>query len=131
MKPMTYLNLIGCGPSDKVSAIFDGRIRIEAVSCSVSPSERKKPFTARLPIRISTSRNSRQARSGHCAGLQDDLKRAQSVMGPDVWPYGVPDNRKELEAMFRYSVEQGLAPRKIELEEFFAPGTLHRWQGKD
>jgi 4,5-dihydroxyphthalate decarboxylase len=63
--------------------------------------------------------------------LQDDLKRAQSVMGPDVWPYGVPDNRKELEAMFRYSVEQGLASRKIELEEFFAPGTLHRWQGKD
>jgi 4,5-dihydroxyphthalate decarboxylase len=63
--------------------------------------------------------------------LQDDLKRAQSVMGADVWPYGVPDNRKDLEAMFRYSVEQGLARRKIELEELFAPGTLHRMQGKD
>ncbi len=63
--------------------------------------------------------------------LPDDLRRTQSVMGPDVWPYGVPDNRKVLEAMFRYSVEQGLARRKIELEEFFAPGTLHRMQGKD
>jgi 4,5-dihydroxyphthalate decarboxylase len=63
--------------------------------------------------------------------LQDDLKRAQSVMGIDVWPYGVPDNQKDLEAMFRYSVEQGLARRKIELAEFFAPGTLHRMQGKD
>ena len=31
--------------------------------------------------------------------LQDDLKRAQSILGPDVWPYGVPDNRKEIEAM--------------------------------
>jgi 4,5-dihydroxyphthalate decarboxylase len=63
--------------------------------------------------------------------LQDDLRRAQSVMGQDVWPYGVPDNRETLEAMFRYSVEQGLSKRKIDCEEFFAPGTLHRFQGKD
>jgi 4,5-dihydroxyphthalate decarboxylase len=63
--------------------------------------------------------------------LQDDLKRAQSVMGRDVWPYGVPENRKDLEAMCRYSVEQGLSQRKVELEELFAPGTLHRMQGKD
>jgi 4,5-dihydroxyphthalate decarboxylase len=63
--------------------------------------------------------------------LADDLRRAQSVMGSDVWPYGVPDNRKAIEAMFRYSVEQGLSQRVITLEEFFAPGTLHRFQGKD
>lgn len=63
--------------------------------------------------------------------LSDDLKRAQAVLGPDVWPYGVPDNRAELEAMFRYSVEQGLSSRRITLEEYFAPGTLHRFQDKD
>ena len=63
--------------------------------------------------------------------LQDDLKRAQSILGPDVWPYGVPDNRKEIEAMSRYSVEQGLSTRQVALEELFAPGTLHRFQGKD
>ena len=63
--------------------------------------------------------------------LSDDLKRAQAVMGYDVWPYGVPDNRAEIDAMFRYSVEQGLASRMITLEEYFAPGTLHRFQDKD
>ena len=63
--------------------------------------------------------------------LQDDLKRAQSILGPDVWPYGVPDNRREIEAMLRYSVEQGLSKRQVALAELFAPGTLHRVQGKD
>jgi len=63
--------------------------------------------------------------------LRDDLKRAQAVMGPDVWPYGVPDNRKALDAMLRYSVEQGLSPRQVTIEELFAPGTLGRYQGKD
>ena len=86
------------------------------MSCSVSPSERKKAF--------------------HRAFANQDfditeLSASSLILAPTVWSYGVPDNRKELEAMFRYSVEQGLAPRKIELEEFFAPGTLHRWQGKD
>ena len=63
--------------------------------------------------------------------LQDDLERVQDVMGPDVWPYGVPDSRKEIEAMLRYSVEQGLSRRQVTVEELFAPGTLHRFQSKD
>ncbi len=63
--------------------------------------------------------------------LPDDLRRAQSVMGPDVWPYGVSESHLELNAMVRWSVEQGLSARKIELEELFAPGTLHGFQGKD
>jgi 4,5-dihydroxyphthalate decarboxylase len=52
-------------------------------------------------------------------------------MGADVWRYGVAENRKELDAMLRYSVEQGLSSRRVELEELFAPGTLQRFQGKD
>ena len=56
--------------------------------------------------------------------LADDLARVVAVMGDDYWPYGVPANRAPLEAMIRYSVEQGLSPRRIELEELFAPGTL-------
>jgi len=63
--------------------------------------------------------------------LSDDLKRAQAVMGADVWRYGIVENRKELDAMLRYSVEQGLSSRRVELEELFAPGTLQRFQGKD
>jgi 4,5-dihydroxyphthalate decarboxylase len=52
-------------------------------------------------------------------------------MGADVWRYGVVESRKELDAMLRYSVEQGLSQRQVKLEELFAPGTLHRFQGKD
>ena len=63
--------------------------------------------------------------------LGDDLKRAQAVLGTDVWRYGVVESRKEIDAMLRYSVEQGLSRQQVKLEELFAPGTLHRFQGKD
>jgi 4,5-dihydroxyphthalate decarboxylase len=56
--------------------------------------------------------------------LGDDLKRAQAVVGKDIWPYGVEANRRELEVMTRWSVEQGLAPRVVAIEELFARGTL-------
>ena len=60
--------------------------------------------------------------------LSDDLARAHAVMGPDMWPYGVTANHKELEAMLRWSFEQGLAPRHGTVEEIFAPGlTEARW----
>jgi 4,5-dihydroxyphthalate decarboxylase len=60
--------------------------------------------------------------------LSDDLSRARTVMGPNMWPYGVNSNRKELEAMLRWSFEQGLAPRQGKIEEIFAPGlTEARW----
>ena len=60
--------------------------------------------------------------------LSDDLSRAEAVMGPNMWPYGVTSNRKELEAMLRWSFEQGLAPRQGSVEELFAPGlTEARW----
>jgi 4,5-dihydroxyphthalate decarboxylase len=60
--------------------------------------------------------------------LSDDLSRARAVMGPNMWPYGVNSNRKELEAMLRWSFEQGLAPRQGKIEEIFAPGLIEaRW----
>jgi len=61
--------------------------------------------------------------------LSDDLSRARAVMGPNMWPYGVSANRKELEAMLRWSHEQGLSPRQGSVEEIFAPGlTEIRWE---
>jgi hypothetical protein len=44
--------------------------------------------------------------------LSDDLSRAEAIMRPNMWPYGINSNRKELEAMLRWSFEQGLAPRQ-------------------
>ncbi len=49
---------------------------------------------------------------------------AQEVMGPDIFPYGVEASRKTLEAAIRYSVEQFMAVRRVEIEELFPPNTL-------
>ena len=56
--------------------------------------------------------------------LPDDVARVEAVMGREWWPYGVAANAKELAAMLRWSVEQGLSPREARIDELFAPGTL-------
>ncbi len=45
-------------------------------------------------------------------------------MGENFWPYGIEPNQKALEALFQYSYEQGLAERKLSLEELFIPQSL-------
>jgi 4,5-dihydroxyphthalate decarboxylase len=47
-----------------------------------------------------------------------------ALMGDDYWPYGVAENLKDIEAMARYSFEQGMAVRKMTPEELFAKSTL-------
>ena len=42
----------------------------------------------------------------------------------DPLPYGVAPNRREIEAVMQYSVEQGILPRPFVLDEIFAKGTL-------
>jgi 4,5-dihydroxyphthalate decarboxylase len=54
----------------------------------------------------------------------DEFAKARALMGEDFWPYGAADNAKEIEAMSRYSFEQGLTDRKLAPEELFAPSTL-------
>ena len=51
-------------------------------------------------------------------------EEARSLLGQDIWPYGVEANRKTLEAMTAYSFQQGLAIRKLTVEELFASSTL-------
>jgi 4,5-dihydroxyphthalate decarboxylase len=52
------------------------------------------------------------------------LDESDAVMGPDPFLYGLGDtNRKVLETLFQYSVEQGLVNRQLTLEELFAPET--------
>ena len=46
------------------------------------------------------------------------------LMGPDFWPYGVEQNRAAIEALCRYSYDQGLSPRQVGVEELFAPNVL-------
>ena len=51
------------------------------------------------------------------------LEEAKQLMGDDYWAYGADANAKELEAMTRYSFDQGLSERKLSPEELFAPPT--------
>ena len=53
-----------------------------------------------------------------------ELDATRDVMGPDFWSYGIAPNRKVLDAMARYSYEQGLAVRLLSVEEMFAAGTF-------
>lgn len=52
------------------------------------------------------------------------IQEAQSFMGEDFWPYGLEPNRTTLEAFLRYHYDQGLAERRLQLEEIFVPSTL-------
>jgi 4,5-dihydroxyphthalate decarboxylase len=58
--------------------------------------------------------------------LLDEVDRTRAVLGEDFWPYGLEANRKTLATFLRYSYDQGLAARRLELEELFAPETLER-----
>ena len=53
--------------------------------------------------------------------LGPDARKALNV---DAYPYGVKSNRKVLETVADYSYEQGLTPRRMQLEEIFAASTL-------
>ena len=46
------------------------------------------------------------------------------VVGGDPFPFGVAANRKALEAIVRFAVDQHAIPGKFSPEELFAPGTL-------
>jgi 4,5-dihydroxyphthalate decarboxylase len=52
------------------------------------------------------------------------LDEIDEVFEGDAFPYGVPANRHALEAAARFSHEQGLSTRVVEVEELFAPEVL-------
>ena len=53
-----------------------------------------------------------------------EFARARALMGEDFWSYGVDANQRELAAVSRYAVEQGIIDRQLSVEELFAPSTL-------
>ena len=53
-----------------------------------------------------------------------ELEATKSLMGKNLFPYGIEPNRKTLGTLFRYSNEQGLASRQLSIEELFHPSTL-------
>lgn len=54
----------------------------------------------------------------------DEFEAAKALMGDDYWPYGVHANAEVIEAMCRYSFEQGLTARRLNAADLFAPSTF-------
>jgi 4,5-dihydroxyphthalate decarboxylase len=50
-----------------------------------------------------------------------DLDEIDQVFGGDPWPNGLEPNRKALEILVGYLVDQGFVERPVPLEELFAP----------
>jgi 4,5-dihydroxyphthalate decarboxylase len=50
------------------------------------------------------------------------LAQRRTMVGPDPVPYGIEANRVALEALVRYSREQGIVRGELSVEEMFVPG---------
>ncbi|MGR3455500.1 ABC transporter substrate-binding protein [Pseudooceanicola sp.] len=59
--------------------------------------------------------------------VEDNLNRAQALMGQDPWTYGVPGNAHTLDKFLGYHAAQGLSPRRVKIEELFHPSTLEAY----
>ena len=58
--------------------------------------------------------------------VPDHARQWRALAGEDFWPYGIEPNRPTLEAFLQYGFEQGVATRRLKVEELFAPETLER-----
>lgn len=56
--------------------------------------------------------------------VEDQLETIKNLMGPDYWSYGVPNNRKTLDAFLSAHFRQGLSSRQLTATELFHPSTL-------
>jgi 4,5-dihydroxyphthalate decarboxylase len=53
-----------------------------------------------------------------------NLQDARDLMGENFWRYGIAESRHEIETLVRYSVDQGLAARKLDVSELFHPSVF-------
>jgi 4,5-dihydroxyphthalate decarboxylase len=53
-----------------------------------------------------------------------ELAETREAMGENFWPYGIEPNRKTLNAMLRYSYDQGLAKKRLQIEDLFHPASI-------
>jgi 4,5-dihydroxyphthalate decarboxylase len=56
--------------------------------------------------------------------LVAEVEETRALMGDDPFPYGVRRNRKTVETLADYSFRQGLAPRRLSVEELFSESLL-------
>ncbi len=52
----------------------------------------------------------------------------ENDFGEDLWPYGIEPNRKTLEAFCRFTFDQGVACRRVAVDELFPPEVHHSFR---
>lgn len=60
--------------------------------------------------------------------VEEQLKAARDLMGPDYWSYGVESARKTLETFVQAHHAQGLSQRLMSVEELFHPATYESYK---
>jgi 4,5-dihydroxyphthalate decarboxylase len=60
--------------------------------------------------------------------LPDHVRQWRELAGEDFWPYGIEPNRPTLEAFFQYAHEQGVAKKRLRMEDVFAPETREQFR---
>jgi 4,5-dihydroxyphthalate decarboxylase len=58
------------------------------------------------------------------AWFREALEEQRGVLGPDPWPYDLPNNRAALDAICRYACEQALTTDVLSPEDLFHPASL-------
>jgi 4,5-dihydroxyphthalate decarboxylase len=53
-----------------------------------------------------------------------EIEESEKIFGKDPYPYGVYPNLQTLEAATRFSYEQALSKRKVEIDELFSKETI-------
>lgn len=56
--------------------------------------------------------------------VEAEALETRALMGADYWRYGVGECAHEIEALARYSYDQGLSERRLAAEDLFAPSTF-------
>ena len=64
------------------------------------------------------------AAGGELSGDAQTLARRRSVVGDDPLPYGLAKNRRAMEAIIRFALDQKILPRAVEPEAMFPGNTL-------
>jgi 4,5-dihydroxyphthalate decarboxylase len=60
--------------------------------------------------------------------VEEQLRAARELMGPDFWSYGVAPNHHVLDNFLHHHHAQGLSQRRVRVEELFHPSTLESFK---
>jgi 4,5-dihydroxyphthalate decarboxylase len=61
--------------------------------------------------------------------LPAELDEIDQVFGGDPWPYGIEPNRRTLDALVQFLLDQSMIDRSVGVDQLFAPVRGHNWSG--